>query len=147
MFSPEEIKEIQGRIDARTTQQLKNGCKKWKGYYKKKVSCACMIHKKKHINVARFNYEQKNGPTKMRLKKTCKENLCVNPDHHTTKIETLQETWKRMLKHTFIKNDCIVWNNNTGNFCIGETTYPAHRLSFMINKNNGKPIPKHDSDA
>lgn len=154
-FTDEDLKTIQERINAKTIQ-LSNGCHRWEGSFSRLNghSYYYVCHKGKRVYVPRFNYIQKHGESygnrNIRVKKICKGDLCVNPDHHSDKRpEALEETWKRILKHTVTEGDrdCIIFTGSLGCSSIDGVTYRAHIISFMINKNNGESIIRKDSDG
>lgn len=158
VFTDDDLKTIQERIHSKTVQLL-NGCHKWEGSFNSKDGRYPLVyHKRKAVSVVLFNYRVKHGVIVPRVKKRifnderiCNDDKCVNPDHYIDDFSsTTTETWQRILKITTKVGDCIIWNisnNRSGTGAFRGVTYEGHRLSFMLNKNNGEPIPKRDSDG
>lgn len=56
-------------------------------------------------------------------------------------------TWKRLLLKTTKVLDCLVWNGDKSGSHYDGKLVKAHRISYLLHKNDMKPIPYKDKDG
>lgn len=64
--------------------------------------------------------------------------------------EELHRVWTRLLSHSMVKNDCLVWTASRTPTGYGRTslkgrTMAVHRLAYMIFHNEGNPLSSTDA--
>lgn len=135
---------------------LDNGCHKWCN----ETIDPPLTNMKKHdgqrksILTHKFLYEQYHSAIIVKdliLKRICDTKNCLNPVHFEltdrTKTETKEETWERMMRQTERVDDHIIWIPSNGGIGFRGKTQAAHRVSYIIHKNNMEPIPTHNANG
>lgn len=92
------------------------------------------------------------NPSSKTLIKTCKEDRCVNVNHFelvdNKQDIDLKKAWKLLLEKTYAVDDCLVLKTagpkGYGTTTLGGVKTTSHRASYIINKNEGKPLPNRD---
>jgi len=127
---------------------IKTDLDECKLYYHERVYCT-IKGTRKHTNVKTLLAKQayRYKPRTQRLVQLCKKDHCVNMNHF--KVEDINTIESR---NKIFFNKCVV-QEDTGCFLLGEQnkhvsikfmnrTQSAHRVSYMLFKNNGLPIEK-----
>jgi len=164
IYSDEEVERFYIALNKRTIVH-ENGCHIWGGPFIPKTGNPYLSllgdnKKYKKAYIRYFLYCLKHGDIlkgRFKVNTSCTNELCVNIDHlilDLVKEEmTIEQLWESMMKRTKKgDNECVIWNSTIsssgyGSFDYKNKTYYTHRLSFMINKNNGDKIPEYDNDG
>lgn len=92
----------------------------------------------------------------MKMIRTCKNDRCVKFDHLDLQPIDISKDhdhiWKLIMsKTTMDQNGCVTSKStNLSGYSrqkFNGRMIPAHRLAFMIHKNKGEPIPKHNEQG
>ena len=142
-FTKEEYTMFLKKIES-VIKKDSNGCK----YSPKRVYCTIKgMQKSTNVKTLLAKQAFRYKPRTQRLVPLCKEEKCVNMNHF--KVEDINTLESR--KKIFF-NKCVV-KEDTGCFLLGEENEYiqigfmsrmelAHRVSYMLFKNNGLPIEK-----
>ena len=143
-FTNEEYTMFLKKIES-VIKTNSNGCKL---YSPKRIYCTIKgMEKSTNVKTLLAKQAYRYNPRTQRLVPLCKEEHCVNMDHFKVEyINTIESRKKKFL------NKCVV-QENTGCFLLGKKNNyvrigfmnrmeSAHRVSYMLFKNNGLPIEK-----
>lgn len=156
-FNEIEVGSFHERIE-KGVKINEKGCHIWGGtLIHGKIPCLRYGHTR-NICIGRFLWTRENDdydPHSKGLTTTCGEDKCVNIDHlqltSKKKVFDRDRLWKLMLKKTTRVDDCIVMNNTgvEGYGCtnLAGVVMASHRASYILNKNNGEPIPATDENG
>lgn len=135
-----------------------NGCHIWGGtLIHAKIPCIRYSHTR-NICISRFLWTRVNNDfnaySKL-LKKTCGEDKCVNIQHirleDKKKELDIEHSWNLLLQKTTNIKDCMVMKKTNregyGVTNLSGVTMASHRASYILNKNNGQPIPSVDENG
>lgn len=110
------------------------------------------------LYICKFLFKKTHGDynsSSKTLKKTCGEDRCVNVSHFhlvdNKKELDLKKSWELLLSKTTVVDDCLVLKkvgpSGYGTTTLGGVAMGSHRASFIINKNNGEPLPDRDESG
>jgi len=112
----------------------------------------------RRLYICKFLFKQKYNDynsSSHTLTKTCGEDRCVNVNHfhlvRNKKKPDLKKVWDLLLSKTTVVGDCLVLKkvgpSGYGTTKLGGVNMGSHRVSYIINKNNGEPLPDRDEDG
>ena len=122
-----------------------DGCKL---YSHERISCNIKGMKRRtNVKTLLANQVCIYNPRKQRLVSLCKKDHCVNMDHFRVEdINTIESKKKIFFNKCVVHEDtgCILWGNYNKYIRISfmNRMESAHRVSYMLFKNNGLPIAK-----
>lgn len=134
-----------------------HGCHIWGGtLIHGKIPCLRQSHTK-NVCISRFLWTRNNddfNPYSKRLGKTCGEGKCINVDHFQL-VDKKKEfdrhhSWELLLRKATKRGDCLVLKSGPeryGSTGLAGTSMSSHRASYILNKNDGEPIPSEDEDG
>lgn len=131
--------DTEARLLAKTIKQ-ENGCWIWTGQTNNRKHGVMKV-KQKSYQVHRLSYQLYKGelPVKSRVLRTCKNSLCLCPDHLIL-YNRVDAFWKRVKRND--ENECWPWQGSTtrgyGVFWRNHHAIMAHRFSYELHFG---PIP------
>ena len=122
-----------------------NGCKL---YSSERISCNIKgVRRQTVVKTLLAKQAYRYNPITQRLVPLCKEEKCVNMNHFKVEyINTIESRKKTFLNKCVVHEEtgCILWGdkNEYVRSSFMKHTEPAHRVSYILFKNNGLPIEK-----
>lgn len=160
-FSPEEI-ECYNKKVLQHVKIEENGCHSWIGStVQDGIPNMSMSgpRGKKNIRIRYFLWVQDHEKFKtgiFSVKPVCGNDKCVNKNHldlvHKKEVLTLQQERDKFMEKTISgPNGCILWDMSKirgyGVYKFRGKTPGAHRVSYILHKNNGNPLPSKNNDG
>lgn len=153
VFTESDVALFRQKINKLVTQN-EHGCHIWGGGLIR-GEIPFVSDQTRNITVTRFLWTRENDDYNAhshRLSTTCGDDMCVNTQHllleHKKKKFDRDHLWNLLLQKTTKIGDCLVLKkpgiHGYGLTNLAGETMASHRASYILNKNDGKPIPKVD---
>ena len=143
-FTKEENTMFLKKIESVIKTKL-NGCKI---YSPKRISCKIKgVNRKTTVKTLLANQVCRYNPRTQKLVPLCKEKHCVNMDHFKVEYINTIESRKKIFINKYVVQEstgCFLLGKKNNYVRIGfmNRIESAHRVSYMLFKNNGLPISK-----